>query len=131
MENGLETDFAKYIFHILQQETKIYGIEFNEELLSRIRKKGHVIVYGAGYASKEIIELLQKHGIEIVGFAVTKRKEGQMNMYGHHVYEIQELKEYKDDAIVLIAANKIYNQEIQGVLGKYGFCDYIDLNVEI
>lgn len=131
VEAGLETDFAKYIFHILQQETKIYGIEFNEELLSRIRKKGHVIVYGAGYASKEIIELLQKHGIEIVGFAVTKRKERQMNMYGHHIYEIQELKEYKDDAIVLIAANKIYNQEILGILEKYGFCDYIDLNVEI
>lgn len=131
VEKGLETAFAKYIFHILQQETQIYGIEFNEEILTRIRQKSHVIIYGAGYASKEIIELLQKYGIEIVGFAVTKRKEAQMSMYGHHIYEIQELKEYKDDAIVLIAANKIYNQEIQGILEKHGFYDYICLDVEI
>lgn len=131
VEDGLETAFAKYIFHILQQETKIYGIEFSEEAVTRIQQKSHVIIYGAGYASKEIIELLQQYGIEIVGFAVTKRKEGQMNMYGHHIYEIQELKEYKDDAIVLIAANKVYNQEIQGTLEKYGFRDYIDLDVEI
>lgn len=131
VEDGLGTAFAKYIFHILQQKTKIYGIEFNEEIVTRLRQKNHVIIYGAGYASKEIIELLQQYEIEIVGFAVTKRKEGQMNLYGHHIYEIQELKGYKDDAIVLIAANKIYNQEIRGILEKYGFCDYICLNVEI
>lgn len=131
VEDGLETAFAKYIFHILQQKTQIYGIEFSEKILTKIRQKKHVIIYGAGYASKEILELLQKYGIEIVGFAVTKRKEAQMSMYGHHIYEIQELKEYKDDAIVLIAANKIYNQEIQSILEKHGFCDYVCLNVEI
>ncbi|MDE6845117.1 MAG: glycosyltransferase [Lachnospiraceae bacterium] len=131
VEKGLETAFAKYIFRILQQETKIYGIEFSEEILTRIRQKSHVIIYGAGYVSKEIIELLQKYGIEIAGFAVTKRNEAQRSMYGHHIYEIQELKAYKDDAIVLIAANKIYNQEIEGILEKHGFRDYVCLNVEI
>lgn len=131
VEDGLETAFAKYIFHILQQETEVYGIEFDENILIRIRQKKYVIVYGAGYASKEIIGLLQKHGIEIAGFAVTKRKDAKTSMYGHHIYEIQELKKYKDDAIVLIAANKIYNQEIQDTLEKNEFRDYICLNVEI
>lgn len=131
IENGLETAFAKYIFHILLQKNKVYGIEFGEEMLARIRQRKHVIIYGAGYASKEIIELLQQHEIEIAGFAVTKRKENKQSIYGHHIYEIGELEQYHEEAVVLIAANKIYDREIREALEKYGFRDCISLNVEI
>lgn len=131
IEHRLETEFAKHIFHMLQQNKHTYGIVFNKDILQQIRKKAFVIIYGAGYASEEIIELLHKHEIEILGFAVTKRREGQKCIYGHHVYEIQELVQYKDNAIILVASNKIYNQEIQNILNTYEFQDYIFLNVEI
>lgn len=130
-ENRLETSFEKHIFGMLQQTNNVYGIKFDEEILSEIRKKEYVIIYGAGYASKEMIELLHQHGIEIVGFAVTERREGQNAVYGHHVYEIKELLLYRKKAVVLIAANRKYNREIQEVLERYGFEDYIFLNIKI
>lgn len=131
IESGLNTEFSKYVFQLLQQKSNVYGIAFDEETLDRIHKKKFVIIYGAGYASKEIIELLQQHSIEIVGFAVTKRKNEQKCVYGHHLYEIQELASYHEEAIVLVAANRIYNQEIEKTLLQYGFEDYIFLNVRI
>lgn len=130
-ENRLETSFEKHIFGMLQQTNNVYGIKFDEEILSEIKKKEYVIIYGAGYASKEMIELLHQHGIEIVGFAVTERREGQNAVYGHHVYEIKELLLYRKKAVVLIAANRKYNREIQEVLERYGFEDYIFLNIKI
>lgn len=131
IEDRLETGFERHTFRMLQQKKHIYGIEFNENTLQKIREKTSVIIYGAGYASGEIIELLHQYEVEIIGFAVTKRKIGQTSIYGHHIYEIQELVQYRDTAAVLVASNKIYNQEIQNTLDTYGFGDYIFLNVKI
>ena len=131
IEYQLKSPFSKCVYRLLQQNDMRYGIEFDEELLSHIFKKKYVIIYGAGYATKEIVELLQEHNVEIVGFAVTKRSSEQTCVYGHHIYEIQELSEYKYTACVLIAANKKYNKEIQETLDRYDFQDYIFLNVEI
>lgn len=127
----LDTEFAKHVFYMLQQDNKLYGLQFTEEIIQRIQKKEFVIIYGAGYASKEIIELLQQYDIEILGFAVTKRNAAQKSMYGHHIYEIQELVFYHERAIVLVTANKKYNQEIRDTLIGYQFFDSIFLDVEI
>ena len=131
VEACLTTDYYRHVFHLLQQRSNVYGIKLDERVLSKIRKKPFLIIYGAGYASKEVIELLQIHEIEILGFAVTKRKKGQMSLYGHHIFEIQELVKYNDKSLVLVAANKIYNEDIKNTLEKYGFRDYFFLNVEI
>lgn len=131
LENRLESSYEKHVFTMLLQNNDVYRIQFCDDILNRIQKKKTVIIYGAGYASKEVIEQLQKHGIEMMGFAVTKRKEGQTALYGHHIYEIAELQPYCNEAIVLVAANRKYNSEIQHVLEDYGFGDYILLNVEI
>lgn len=131
IENRLETSFEKHIFKMLQQKNDTYGIKFDEEVLSRIQKKNYVVIYGAGYASKEIIEKLHLYGIRIVGFAVTQRKKEQTAVYGHYVYEIGELVSYRKSAVVLVAANKKYNREIRDTLENYGFEDYIFLNIEI
>ena len=131
IEHRLETGFAKYIFYMLQQKKQSYGITFDENVLKRIEKKASVIIYGAGYASREMLELLNQYDIAIVGFAVTERRTDRTSLYGHPIYEIQELIQYKDSAMVLVAANIIYNQQIQSTLEQWGFQDYIFLNVEI
>ncbi len=131
IEIRLETSYEKHVFAMLQQKNDIYRIKFCDDILNKIRGKKTVIIYGAGYASKEVIEELQQNGIEIIGFAVTKRKKGQTALYGHHIYEIEELQLYCNEAIVLVAANRKYNNEIQIILEGYGFSDYIFLNVEI
>lgn len=131
IEKRMGTDFSKHVFRMLLPNDKIYNIKFDDGVTSRIKKEKHVIIYGAGYASKEIIGLLQEHAIEIIGFAVTIRDERHRSIYGHHVYEIQELVQYNSTSIVLVASNKKYNLEIKKTLEKYGFNDYIFLNVEI
>ena len=131
IETRLESSYEKHVFGMLQQKNDVYGIRFCDAILKRIREKKKVIVYGAGYATKEMLSLLQQHKIEIAGFAVTKRNQDQFNIFGHHIYEITELQSYCNEAIVLIAANRKFNREIQDVLEKNGFTDYIFLNVEI
>ncbi len=131
IEDKLENGFARYVFRELLQENSLYGIEFDSETLLRIQQKDMVIVYGAGYASKELLGVLQQHGVEIIGFAVTKRNNGKTSLYGHHVYEIQELEQHHDRALVLVAANRKYDREIGDTLEQYGFRDIIFLDVEI
>lgn len=131
IESRLETRFEKHIFGMLQQKNDVYGIRFDEEILHRIQEKDAVIVYGAGHGSKEVIELLQQYKIEILGFAVTRREKDRTSVFGHHIYEIEELLSYNNNSIVLVAANKKFNHEIQGTLDQYGFKDYIFLHVEI
>lgn len=131
LENRMPSNFARHIFHILCKEGQMYRIDLTEDMIKKIKKKEYVIIYGAGYASKDMIELMQQNEIEILGFAVTKRKNNKVSLFGHHIYEIEELEQYKSRTIVLIAANKKYNQEIQEILKQYGFEDYIPLNIEI
>lgn len=131
IEDKLEDGFAKYVFCELLQENALYGIAFDSETIRRIQQKDMVIVYGAGYASRELTGVLQQHGVEIIGFAVTKRNNGKTSLYGHHVYEIQELEQYRDRAIVLVAANRKYNREIGETLEQYGFLDTVFLDVKI
>lgn len=131
IEKRLETNFERHVFRMLQQKNNVYGIQFDDGILSQIQKKETVIIYGAGYATKEVLDRLQQYEIEIIGFAVTRRKKDQKCIFGHHIYEIEELLQYNSKSIVLVAANKKFNDEIQNTLDKYGFNDYIFLNVEI
>lgn len=130
-EKRLETPFERHVFGMLQQTNNVYGIKLDDKMLSEIQKKEYVILYGAGYAAKEVIDLLHRHGIGIVGFAVTERKSGQAAVYGHHVYEIKDLLSYRKKAIVLVTANRKYNREIRDILEAYGFEDFIFLNIKI
>ncbi len=131
MERRMPSNFAKHIFHVLCKEGQDYKIYLSKEMISKIKEKRYAIIYGTGYASKDMIELMQKYEIEILGFAVTKRKKDRTCLFGHHIYEIQELIQYKNNAIVLVAADRKYNQEIQEILVETGFKYYLLLNVVI
>lgn len=130
LESRMPSNFAKHIFRILCKEGQVYKIDLSKDMIAEIRKKKYVIIYGAGYASRDVIEFMQQNEIEILGFAVTKKKD-KTCLFGHHIYEIQELSRYKEEAIILVAANKKYNEEIQEILEKNRFNDYIFLNIEI
>ena len=131
LDSRMPSNFARHIFHVLCKEGQTYKMCLSKEMISRIKEKKYVIIYGAGYASKDIIELVQQNAIEILGFAVTKRNKDKTCLFGHHIYEIQELRQYKEEAIFLVAPNKKYNQEIKEILRDNGFEHYILLNVEI
>lgn len=130
-EKRMPSQFARQVFHILCKKEKNYEIYLSQDAIEKIRGKKQVIIYGAGYASKDVLDIIQQHAIEIVGFAVTKIKNGRRSLYGHHIYEIAELEKYKETAIVLVAANKRFDKEIVQTLEELGFRDYILLEVEI
>lgn len=131
LENRMPSYFARHIYHILCKEGQTYQINLSQEQILTVKEGKNIIIYGAGYASKDVLDMLQQNEIEILGFAVTRRKSGKTNLFGHHIYEIQELSKYKATSIVLVAANRKYNEEILEILEKYGFEHYIFLNIEI
>ena len=126
-----DSSFRKNLFQLLSRDAHTYEININRDRLEQIHNKKYVIIYGAGFASKDVIQFLQRHEIEILGFAITKRNDGKTALYGHHIYEISELESYASDSIVLVAANKKYNREIEDILDKYGFRSRIFLDIEI
>lgn len=131
LENRMDSCFEKHIFRVLCKEGQNYNVHLSDELVAKIKEKKHVIIYGAGYATRDMVEQLNKHEIEIIGFAITVRKGNKSCLFGHHIYEIHELKEYANTAIVLVSANKKYNEEIGDILEKQGFSEYIFLDIEI
>ena len=131
LESRMPTSFSRHIFHMLCKKEQNYQFDFSEILLDKIRKSEYVILFGAGYASKDVLDLMQKYKIRILGFAVSKRRENEISLFGHAIYEINEIVEYKKNAIVLIASNKKYNNEIKVLLEEYGFENYEFLNVDI
>lgn len=131
LEKRMPSQFAAQVFHLLCKKERNYDIHLPQDAIERIKGKKQVIIYGAGDASKDILEIVQENEIEIVGFAVTKIKDGRRNLYGHHIYEIAKLKKYKETAIVLVAANKRFNKEIVRTLEELEFQDYILLGIEI
>lgn len=126
----LQSKFQKSLFRQLAGIDNIYGIDL-KPYLQQIREAKHIIIYGAGFATEEVVKHLTTYRIEILGFAVSNREDKNLALYGHHVYEISELISYSQEALVLIAANKKYNDEIIELLEKIGFDNYIKLNVEI
>ena len=75
--------------------------------------------------------MLNDYQIEIIGFAVTDKNFNNKNIYGHHIYNINELVDFSDNSLILIAANKRYKKEIIETLNQCGFKNYISLDVEI
>lgn len=108
-----------------------YPINFTEQQIDRIKGAENVFIYGAGYLTHDILQFLSRIQIDIIGIAVTELKNNPRSLFGHHVYEIADLQNYKDEALVIVGANKKYNRKIEQTLKAYGFSDYIFANVNI
>lgn len=128
--NELEDGFSRLIFKMFRYKGN-YISDLNEQELTTIKKASYVIIYGAGNASKNIIELLNKYQIEIVGFAVSDIKKNPSSLFGHHVYGIEQLKAYNKNSLVVVAANKRHHVQIKENLEKYGFEKILCLDIKI
>lgn len=132
IKNKLEDDFAKCVFYMLinkEQYTYISPLTMQEITLMKNAEK--IIIFGTGYASKDMIQLLNDYRINILGFAVSDIKKNPTSLFGHPVYEIKELQDFRQKALIVVAANRKYHDEIRAILEKYGFVKTIFLNVKI
>jgi len=83
-----------------------------------------IIVYGAGEVGKDAMKLLYRYGFLEFVFAVTNKKEGREKAYNITLEEIEELKEYRNTAVVILAASKLYRTEMEENLKRLGFFRY-------
>ena len=131
IETILEDDYSKYIFKLFLQNDKTYKFEFNDNILNSIKEGKKIIIYGAGYATRDVILELNKYNAEIISIVVTEKKDNPDYLFGHPVKQIEDFVDQSENVLVLVAANKKYNDEIEENLKKHDFSNYAFLNITI
>lgn len=105
----------EYQLKMLQTEENVVG-----ELYKKNKK---LFVYGAGFYGKMVLRRLRFWGYEPTGFLVSDGEKRQGEYCGYGVYEMQEVKDRKDIA-VLIAVGYTLQEIIADNLEKNGISDY-------
>lgn len=91
----------------------------------KIQEAKYVIVYGAGHVGKEVIEQLMSYGFAKFLVAVSKKEDNNASIMGRTIFSIDELKRYKDEAIVLVSAIKRHQAGMIHCLKENGFSNYV------
>lgn len=88
-----------------------------------LEKSKKIIIYGAGkVGSTLMLPYLEKEDeYELLCFAVSEKTENSKEVFGLPVFGIEELVEYREDAVVLMGVSHQYQKEVEDVLDKYGF----------
>ena len=93
------------------------GVFSDEEILDNAK---HIIIYGAGNIGKICLSRLNtKYRVE--GFAVSKRENAGMNMYGLPVRAIEEYANHSSNYTILVGTGWEYRDEIVQRLMELGF----------
>lgn len=129
IKDSLYDIFEKHVFQLLCEQKERYEFNFSKEMIKKISNNKNIIIYGAGYATPDLIEYLNKYNVEILGIAVSDKRNNPESIYGHHVYEIQELKHFYQRALVIVAANIKYKVGISKLLNEMKFSNVIFLNI--
>ncbi len=130
VESCFEDDFSKHIADVLLSAIS-YKIDLSDEQICRLKHARNVVVYGAGYLSYDVMQMLSRLQVEMMGFAVTSHENNPSSLFGHRVFEIGELKEFNKEVLVVIGADKKYNESIKGTLADFGFDDCLFLDMDI
>ena len=97
----------------------------SKNLINRIKSSSYVVVYGAGMIGSEVINQLLSYGIHNIKVAVSKKQNENEYLMGYKVEEIDDLKNFKSDCIVLIAAAKKHHGDMISCLRNNGFYNYV------
>lgn len=94
--------------------------------LDRYKK---VIVYGAGKYGQVAMRYLldNRSDLDFLCFAVSTGHRQTDECMGVPVYEIGNLKEHREDGIVIISASETHEHQVKGVLDELGF-RYVFMN---
>ena len=97
--------------------------------IRKVAKYDYIILYGAGLVGGLTAKRLLANGLEhkIVGYAVSKRDQESPSgekVNELYVYEIQELKRYAKEALVIVATMPVLHDVITRTLQEHGFEQY-------
>lgn len=89
-----------------------------------------IILYGAGKLGCRAQRLLKegRDNTKIKYFAVTETEGNPKEVFGIPVKAISDLRKYRDQALVIISVGKTYAQEVENILVKEKFTNYVFLN---
>lgn len=96
---------------------------------NKIRSYKDVIIYGAGAVGKNVWNELVYNSmpIKVHCFAVSKKQENPDTCQGVPVCEIQDLLDYREKSLIIIAVSLKYQSEIKDTLKGLGFVHTMDL----
>lgn len=87
-----------------------------ELLLYFLRNSFPLFIYGAGKKSLRLVRLLQEHGIDPDGVAVTDLVGNPGDLEGISVMNIERVSKSKRDALILLGVTEKHRNEIMTVL---------------
>ena len=129
IEKAIKEDFSKYIFYELKNATIEDDLVLDDSITQILEKINSVILYGAGNITKNILKILNFYGIELEAIIVTNRENNPENMYGHKIYQIDELHESQKKEYVLVPLKRRYLDEVKLNLEKNGFKNIICIDI--
>ena len=129
IEKAIKEDFSKYIFYELKNATIEDDLVLDDSITQILEKINSVILYGAGNITKNILKILNFYGIELEAIIVTNRENNPENIYGHKIYQIDELHESQKKEYVLVPLKRRYSDEVKLNLEKNGFKNIICIDI--
>lgn len=117
---------AKFIYNNFFKKSNIYWSKLTDKIIDEIKTYDHVIIYGAKDVAKEVKRILDDCEVKHYMIAVSDNKN-EKSFEGKKVYEIEELRDFKENAIVLIAVNKRHHKAINEKLSLIGFNDVLEI----
>lgn len=111
---------AKFVYTYCLKGENTYWTKQTDEMINQIRKQRNVIIYGAKDIAREVRTILEKNEIYNYVFAVSDNRN-ESSVAGKKIYNIDELKDMRDDAIVIIAISKRHQDAVREKLDIIGF----------
>ncbi len=99
------------------------NVRCKAEFYKKISEEQNVIIYGAGKVGMMTMDEMRVNAphVKIIGMAVTRKEENKSIQQGIRVYSIQELQEYRREAMVIVAVRESLHAEIKRILQSLGF----------
>lgn len=105
------------------ENTVSKGVCFRNRMIQELRDKKEVIVYGAGKLGREVMYHLleERSDWTFICFAVTDKSICQSPVRNIPVFELTDLYEHREKAIVVISVGQCYEDEVLNHIQKHKF----------
>lgn len=105
------------------ENTVSKGVCFRNRMIQELRDKKEVIVYGAGKLGREVMYHLleERSDWEFICFAVTDKSICQSPVRNIPVFELTDLYEHRERAMVVISVGQRYEDEVLNHIQRHGF----------
>lgn len=128
LETGTQADqFLFDLYSGVKQKQK-YFVHLGDDQIEYIKQYKNIIVFGAGIVAIELIDSLKEYCIRTTAVAVSDKSINMKQIDGIDIYQIEELTDMQEDALVIVAVLVRSQEPIKDKLKKLGFRNamYID-----